>query len=778
MSATTTKKLLRYESIYRSSRSNCTHNNQASIMTAYAESNDATPLVQCKDKKKRKMQKNGKNCYDERGTLAKLNLKFNRFTPVVKGGWATYRRKYLEGPVIGKGSFGVVKALFSLVDLINLQQALPVREQLPTNRLGQAIKRIDNDHYEFYGKPLPPPTRAVKIMNVKSSHRIKDFKDALHILREITIGAWLDHPNVVKVSEIYTNRFEDISELSNEVFHEKKFKGAIPTNFTKVYLVMEYCSGGDLSSRKIPKEFREETVARMFVHVFRALSYINTLGVAHRDVKPENFMWANSSPDADVKITDFGLANSPMHTLTTRAGTAYYVAPEIVRYAPQRLYSVQCDSWSAGVMLHKFLLDFCPFQADTDVTTLFKVVNEDVNWTDPRYKLLSPDAYDLLRKLLVKEPTERISTSEALNHPWLRRAIFEVTNIPMTVEDATGVLDSLTAFYRCPVLKQLALSIMARQTRDEELQEWRRKYLFLSMFSEDQHFWININTVEKWLTCTRETTEASPRRNVPGKRSIYMCAECMQEDGNECKSKDGEKHQFKRRFSVRQSMLWKAVSRLTDLLTNFSDHKMTISFTEFLAAQVMEKNVHKSESILDTFAGLRSEMAGRRSILIDAQDLRRLLNPMYSCTNTDLDDVLRQTELIALSTYLNSLAMEEESMPRVYHLLKHLLDPKTALQPMNLTIDEFFVLMKSSEDVAPVEETLKYYEGSPSDAYETVKRKLICTKLREIEDYCEDSKRQKKVRRTTSAHSCKAEHNSRISTPRRRITSRGRPHYV
>ncbi|GBE60836.1 calcium-dependent kinase CDPK2B [Babesia ovata] len=772
MSTAATKKLLKYDSTYRSSCLNSATNSPDAVMTAYAESTDSAPSVQSQSRNTVSPRNDGPITQPNGESSSQLNVVFNRFSPVLKGGWVTYRRKYLEGPTIGKGSFGVVKTLFAMSDILSLQQLLPTRLQLPANRLSQGIRCVSTNRYEFCGMPINPPTRAVKIMNIKNPGGSTKLKDTLHIFRELSIGAWLDHPNVVKVSEIYTNGSEDISDVSNEVFHNRSYVGNIPADCTQVYLVMECCSGGDLSSRKIPEMSKEETVSRMFVHIFRALSYINTLGIAHRDVKPENFLWSSDAPDADIKITDFGLANSPLHTLASRAGTAYYVAPEIVKHAPQKQYSVNCDSWSAGIMLHVFLLGYCPFHAETDVKTLVRVATEEIDWCDTRYSKITPDAFDLLRRLLVKDPQKRMSTSEALRHPWLRQATFEVYNIPMTVEEATGIVDSLTAFYRCPVLKQLALCVMVGQAQPEKVAEYRKKYLYLSMFCENDYFWVNANTVEKWLLCAREEPGNVGARQPGEKRPLYMCAEYIPGYGQDQFETDGLSQGPKRRVILRQSTLWKSVSRLNEIVSQFSNHKISISFTEFLAAQLMPHLLHRSDLILDTFAGLRSETPGRRSILIDTRDLRRLLNPMYQCSNSDLEDVLRQTQLIAHCAYLRNLATEEESKLRVYNLFKPVLDQKVDTNPMTLTIDEFFVLMKSSNDVDVVMEALNGSRELPCIAYESAKRRMIVSKLQEIETCCAERKKRKKVAKTVLQNCTGLEKGVKASNTNRRVPVR------
>lgn len=662
----------------------------------------------------------------------------------------------MEGPIIGRGSFGVVKALFPMVDLLALQQILPKKLQLPANRLAEGIKVLPNNTYEFCGLPLCQPTRAVKIMNITGLNDASMIKENMHLLREISIGSWVDHPNIVKVSEIYTNGTKDISKLSNEVFNQQEFMCRLPEDCTEIYIVMENCSGGDLSSRSIPKEGKEEFIARMFVHVFRALSYLNTLGIAHRDVKPENFLWSSTDPNADIKVTDFGLANSPLHTIKTRAGTAYYVAPEIVKYAPRKEYSVKCDSWSAGIMMHMFLLGFCPFHAETDIKTLVRVANDEIDWHDPRYSLISPDALDLLRRLLVKDPSKRLSTTEALKHPWLSCVTFEVSHIPMTVEETTGVVDALTLFYRSPVIKQLALCLMVRQIKDSKIEEWRKRYLYLSMFCENEHFCVNINTVEKWLMCAHDDIndmECIHDQHVSNTSAI---------EGKDNNS--DRKSQPRRRVSVRQSVLWKSVSRLNDILNNFNQHKISINFTEFLAAQMMRELSKRNDLIIDTFAGLHREIPGRRSVLIDSRDLKRLLNPMYQCSDEELEGILQQSELIAFCSNLKDLSMGEGSRLRVDQLFRGALSQEAKSEPVALGIDEFFALMKSPEDVESLSDMLAKHQDNACDGYVALKRRLVVSKLNEIDFYLSRQKRQRKTPSPASQQPGKSDAKSKVST--------------
>ena len=112
-------------------------------------------------------------------------------------------------------------------------------------------------------------------------------------------------------------------------------------------------------------------VARYVREMLSAICYLHSHQIAHRDVKPENFILQNSLPDAQLKIIDFGLACSVTENqmLKTRLGTAYYVAPEVM----SGRYNQMCDVWSVGVIAFILCCGCPPFQGDTDPEILKQV---------------------------------------------------------------------------------------------------------------------------------------------------------------------------------------------------------------------------------------------------------------------------------------------------------------------------------------------------------------------------------------------------------------------
>lgn len=95
------------------------------------------------------------------------------------------------------------------------------------------------------------------------------------------------------------------------------------------------------------------------------LNYIHSNNIVHRDLKPENFLIHDREEYSDIKAIDFGLArilSGPDSRMHTRAGTPYYIAPEVAKYD----YTLLCDMWSAGVMLYAFLVGYPPFYGEKD----------------------------------------------------------------------------------------------------------------------------------------------------------------------------------------------------------------------------------------------------------------------------------------------------------------------------------------------------------------------------------------------------------------------------
>ncbi|XP_062411160.1 calcium/calmodulin-dependent protein kinase type IV isoform X2 [Sardina pilchardus] len=188
----------------------------------------------------------------------------------------------------------------------------------------------------------------------------------------------------------------------------------------EISLVLELVTGGELFDRVVEKGYYSERDAADAVkQVLEAVAYLHENGVVHRDLKPENLLYATSAPDAPLKIADFGLSKivDDQVTMKTVCGTPGYCAPEILRGCA---YGPEVDMWSVGVITYILLCGFEPFFDDRGDQYMFKrILNCEYEFVSPWWDNVSLNAKDLVKKLIVQDPKKRLTTLQALQHPWV-----------------------------------------------------------------------------------------------------------------------------------------------------------------------------------------------------------------------------------------------------------------------------------------------------------------------------------------------------------------------
>ncbi|CAI5475243.1 unnamed protein product [Closterium sp. Yama58-4] len=188
---------------------------------------------------------------------------------------------------------------------------------------------------------------------------------------------------------------------------------------THIHIIMELCKGGDLFDRiKQRSRYEEKPAAAVLQQLAGVLQACHSLGVMHRDVKPENLLLCSPTDDVAVKVTDFGIAASIKSgaKLTEFIGSHMYMAPEVVN----KSYSAEADVWSAGVVLYVLLAGVPPFWASTESGVLDAIVSKPLNFSFPPWPSISKEAKGLIKEMLKKDPAERITLDAVLEHPWIK----------------------------------------------------------------------------------------------------------------------------------------------------------------------------------------------------------------------------------------------------------------------------------------------------------------------------------------------------------------------
>uniref|UniRef100_A0A8C5ESL0 calcium/calmodulin-dependent protein kinase n=1 Tax=Gouania willdenowi TaxID=441366 RepID=A0A8C5ESL0_GOUWI len=280
---------------------------------------------------------------------------------------------------------------------------------------------------------------AAKIINTKKL----SARDHQKLEREARICRLLKHPNIVRLHD----------SISEEGFH---------------YLVFDLVTGGELFEDIVAREYYSEADASHCIQqILEAVLHCHQMGVVHRDLKPENLLLASKLKGAAVKLADFGLAievQGDQQAWFGFAGTPGYLSPEVLRKDP---YGKPVDMWACGVILYILLVGYPPFW-DEDQHRLYQQIKAGAyDFPSPEWDTVTPEAKDLINKMLTINPAKRVTATDALKHPWIcqRSTVASMMHRQETVE----CLKKFNARRKLKVIQNVVCVCLSLTARKQEI---------------------------------------------------------------------------------------------------------------------------------------------------------------------------------------------------------------------------------------------------------------------------------------------------------------------
>ena len=290
-------------------------------------------------------------------------------------------------------------------------------------------------------------------LNRMSPSKIKE------LLLEVAMMKKLDHPNIIRIIETYRTR-------------------------QQLHIVMELCTGGELFDKLYAQvdedgnetnKFTEKDARQLMLKMTASLNYLHQAGIAHRDLKLENFIFTNKSDSPEIKLIDFGYSQNYLQAdhMHTVVGTAYYIAPEVL----EGNYTKACDVWSLGTILFMMLAGKCPFGGQSDEEIQENVVNGRLKFNKKDWSNISPDAVDLLQKMIERDVSKRLTCASVLEHPWMtgNGDDREHTELDEELDEAEhSAFHHMKKFRQFNGLKKTALMAIAFSLGDSQLEMLRK----------------------------------------------------------------------------------------------------------------------------------------------------------------------------------------------------------------------------------------------------------------------------------------------------------------
>lgn len=352
-------------------------------------------------------------------TISKRHCKIVKATPEVYLEDYSFNGTYVNSEIIGRGNRRILKnndqislaspqfRVYVYVDASDGNGNFPeevrskyiITRELGAGAHGKVYLVFEKKSCERY---------AMKVVEKKHFDNIvgRNINNPDKVMAEVNILRRLKHPCIIQVKHVV-----DTPDA--------------------LYIILELMEGGELYDRiKCSRQLKEREAKLIFYQIVQAVKYLHDNQITHRDLKPENILLSSDERETLIKVSDFGLSKfvNSQSIMKTLCGTPLYVAPEVLETKGLGSYTKKVDIWSLGVILFVCLSGYYPFSAEYQPLTLNEQIMRGAYSFPARYwHGVSPDAIDLIRKMLTVDPEKRITADNILCHRWLQDRLLEKT---------------------------------------------------------------------------------------------------------------------------------------------------------------------------------------------------------------------------------------------------------------------------------------------------------------------------------------------------------------
>jgi len=422
---------------------------------------------------------------------------------------------------------------------------------------------------------------------MKTFNKSKVSKSRLKLLvDEVEIYLTLDHPNIARLHDVFESD-------------------------TDIFMITECCEGGELYFRLQKRGvYTNNDAADATRQMLRAVGYLHSHRIVHRDLKLENFLYESEDAAAPLKLIDFGFAKvwDPSTLMMASCGSIAYVSPDVLQGSG---YTNKCDLWSLGVVVWMLLTGYPPFHGEEkEMRRKIKACEADWNHKS-RWKTVPQVAVDFIKTLLQKDPALRPDAPTALKHLWLTQPA--ANGVPELNRDA---LHNLQHYAAASKVRRAALQLLAQELAPDETRDLR------------DHF-LSIDKSNEGAICLSDFKDA-----IRGRRGGSAATGGLLELSTTTAASGGEQSPRSpvspctpaRRLRRAPSGV---IEELFDTLDG-SGHER-IYYSDFLAATMEVRHRLREEAVRATFHRLDADNSGAISV----EDFREVLGETFEGVNVE-----------------------------------------------------------------------------------------------------------------------------------------------